>query len=166
MKYVITQGDDVGYESTSVDEIIDHCRDLCDLEYYNTDDDYFEEWVNEHYSGIDIEEEYFSPYDILSRFDNKDLVIGEFNSYMLQNECENAEYDLRHSRPGDDVCIQNFVITVEEEEAEEEEEEEIDYLASLRLKISNDRAFIQNEKNEEEKQKNEYEQLFQRIGGS
>jgi len=166
MKYVITQGADVGFESTDYVQVLDHCHELADITRYDTSDDYFEEWVNDHYSGTTIEGEYYSPYDILSRFDDENLVLDEFRDYMLQSDYDNAEYDLRNARVGYDVYFQDFIITVQEEEAEEEEEEEVDYLASLRLKVSNDRAFVQNEKNEEEKSRNEYEQLFQRIGGS
>ena len=86
MKYVITQGADVGFESTNYRQVLDHCYELADVTRYDTSDDYFEEWVNDHYSGITIEGEYYSPYDILNRFDDENLVLDEYRGYMLESD--------------------------------------------------------------------------------
>ena len=157
LKFII---EDDGKAFDNVDELLDWCIESD----YHEDDDYFEEWVNEMYTGVEIAGTYYSAYDILNNADDGNLhdLLNDFCESMNDNDRENAECELRHASNGEKIYIQNYTVLVtEDEDCDGDEDVKVD-IEELRKTVASYNASIS-----EEEEKNEYDimSLFQRIGG-
>lgn len=147
------------FVSDDIDDVIAYCIE----DDYHEEDDYFAEWVDEIYPNVEIAGMTFTAYEILDKFDCLDGLRSDFCESQNESDIDNARWELRHADSGEIICIQRYEVEATDDE---EEEGEVYCLEQLRSQVNDIQSFVQNEKNEEEKSRNEYEQLFQRIGGS
>jgi len=130
------------------EEAVDFCID----DDYHEDDDYFEEWVNEIYDGIEIAGTFYYPYTILDNCDTSALydLQREYCEQQNDNDRDEAIAELsNHAKPGTVVYVQGYTIRVVENIPSDEEE------------VFPEEPVCQ-DKNMEEK---DIMSLFQKIGG-
>ena len=162
------------YTYTDIDELFE---DIIDGSYHE-DDDYFEEWVNDNYGGLEIEGHTFTAYQIL--YDsNEDYVIDRIKEIYCEeadnNDKADARYDLEHANIGDEVWIQGQkVCVIGDEDEEEEGDEAFDEVARKSLMeeaLNNARESIKKlhlkqleTENADKKNEDEMMSLFQVVG--
>lgn len=87
------------------------------------DEDYIEESVNEAYGSIEIAGETFEAYDILHDMNEYllDDVRNDFIDSWVENEREDAKYELNRLDPGEGCYVHgSYVECIEDDEPEEE----------------------------------------------
>lgn len=160
------------FTSEDIDDIIDYC---VDQEAYLDDYDGYEDNVNEEYGSITINGTTYDAYDILDKFEDLNSAMEDYNTMMVDNDIENARYDLRHMDVGDEIYIQGNKVVAEELDDEDEEDTTGDYdgdeLIPPELVISDLKEMIQDyannckeEENRIEEEKTSYLNLFQTVG--
>ena len=130
MQYRVQRDNGDDYVTQSIDDVIDYC--ISD-DYHTEDDDYFQEWVNDNYSGTTINGVDYYAYDILEKFDNLSDVLDLYVESENDHDTENAEYELRHAIDGETIYIQNYEVICEEIDVESDcvdpdDQEREDYL--------------------------------------
>lgn len=164
-----------GFETDDIDSVIDHC---VSRDYYDEDDDYYENWVNDNYEGVSIEGTYYSAYEILENFGDLCLVLDEYKDSMTSSAKEEADWDLRHADPGDKIDVQGCTVEVlcdddldtGDYDGDEELTHNEDYVANgdlieeLRMKIEAKKEIDRTEQENNKAQQNNYYDLFQTIG--
>ena len=155
------------------DEIYDSIDDVLEAaisDEYHEDDEYFEEWVNERYDGVNIAGEYFSAFEIVSHCSDScysDL-LNDYEEAMNDEDRDNAQAELERAHVGDVVYFQDETIYVVADENEEEDEEEAERRACATL--DEVRQFISEQKSLEEqaaaqskKEEDDVLELFQVV---
>ena len=162
-KYLIEEEDEI-YED--VDEAIGRCIE----EDWHRDDDYFEEWVNNRYNSVEINGEWYEPYDILDNMDqsNLDDLRDEYCENENDNDWDNARYELEHYDVGDRVTVHDRTIQIIEEEDEEsgdfDGDEHIENVEDVRARLKEKEAFIVEQTIQNEKEEKDLMSMFQIVG--
>lgn len=155
-KYKVVETDEIFEE---IDDVIDNCID----EQWHEDDDYFEEWVNDMYSGVEICGTYYYPYDIVRNADdgNLDDLLNDFCESQNESDADEARWQLQHNEIGSIVDIQRYEVEIIDDEAGDTDgDKEVD-LEAIRMSLTSyDDATAEEKKNEEDMMS-----LFQHIGG-
>ena len=157
MKYRVVETDDV---FDSIDDVLGYCID----ESYHEDDDYFEEWLNEMYNGVEICGTYYSAYDILSNADDGNLhdALNDFCESQNESDWENADWELRRAKSGDTVYVQAYEVEVIDDESGDYDGDDEEFDIENLRRIVEEKAVENEEEKENEK---DIMSLFQHIGG-
>lgn len=161
MKYVVEETEQVFYD---IDDVIDAC---IDRDYHDKYDDYFEEWVNECYSGCEIAGHYYSAYDILHAFDNLDDLEEDYIESETERDIEDARYNLEHTRIGGNVYIQDKTVNIEEddeEEYEDDEDDSVDCIEATRKFYDEQAETMKLKQAADAENENDLMSMFQHIG--
>ena len=75
-----------------IEDVLDYCIESD----YHSDDDYFEEWVNERYTA----------YEVLDQGYSLDNLLDDFCEQQNENDWDDARYELNHADVGDEVECQ------------------------------------------------------------
>lgn len=154
MKYKIVENDEI---FDNINDVIDACID----EEYHEDDEYFEEWLNDMYSGVEIGNVYYSAYDILDNAGDGNMYDMQRDFCESQNESdeENARWELNRAKGGETIYIQAYTVEVidEDETGDFDGDEPFD-VASLRRAVEEQNARLSEDEID-------VMSLFQRIGG-
>lgn len=166
MKYLIIDDDEI---KDDIEDVLNYCIE----DDYHEDDDYFEEWVNDRYSSVEINGVDYYPYEIISNANDgnyRDLV-NDFCEAMNDDDWSNAEYELEHAGVGNKVHIQRYTVEVIEDEDYDGDEHFDTVCAEEMSKIDNVRERINNEKKlkieqtiESEKEEKDLMKMFQIVG--
>ena len=162
-KYYVEEEDEV-YED--VEEAIAACIE----EDWHEDDDYFEEWVNERYNSVEINGEWYEPYDILDNMDqsNLDDLRDEYCENENDNDWENARYELEHYDVGRTVDVHNHTIRIIEEEDEGSGDfngdKYIENIEDVRARLKEKEAFKVEQTIQNEKEEKDLMNMFQIVG--
>ena len=98
---------DTTFQTDDIDEVIRYC---IDEDYYDDVDDALEEWVNDLYESAHYFGHTYSPYEILDAMNDLDDARDQFVEERLENDRENAEWELRHADDGETVYIQKYEV--------------------------------------------------------
>lgn len=151
-------------ETDEIFETVDEVLDFCIEDDYHDDDDYFEEWVNDMYQGIEIAGTYYHAYDILENADDGSLddLRNDFCRESNDNDREEAEYEFRNCNIGDTIYIQRYTVEVIEN-GDYDGDEAFDTVAMDKLRLEIEAQKVENV--EEKKNEIDIMSLFQHIGG-
>jgi len=114
MKYYVIENDEV---FDNYEDAVDSCID----EDYHSDDDYFEEWVNDTYGSIEIGGDTFWAYDIIYQMGDESYLRDSFCEAQNESDRDEAIWSLRRGDIGDEVECQNCTIRIIEDDEEERE---------------------------------------------
>ena len=160
-KYYVEDTDET-YDD--IDELIDDCIE----EDFHEDDDYFEDWVNDHYNYVVINGETYYPYDILDNMDqsNLDELRTEYCEEENDNDISEARFELENNRVGTEVYIHNKTVRIiEEEETEDFDGDEIiETLEDVRTRLKEKEAFKVEQTVQTEKEEKDLMSMFQIVG--
>lgn len=148
----------------SVFETMHEAVDYCISDSWHDDDEYFEEWVNDRESGIEINGTYYNAYEIVCAFEdgNWSDLKEQFCESMNDSDREEALYELRHAEAGESVDCQGYTIYVI---SDTEDCDSDDCIDNVRQYVE-DRKIVEKEEKEKNKQnEDELIKLFQVIGG-
>lgn len=146
----------------SIDEVIEYCID----DEWHTDDDYFHEWLDNNYDGVEINGVYYCAYDIVSQAEDSNWndLLNIFCEEMNENDKNEARMQLEQADNGEVIYIQGYSVTVcdEDDNKQPYEDFEPETIEQLRERLK-----IQKELEVEEKEKLSQESmdLLQMIGG-
>ena len=120
---------------------IDSVLNYCIEDDYHEDDMDFEEWVNDMYGSIDICGDTYYAYDILDHASDGNITYAKerFCEERNGNDREEAEYELRHAVPGDDIEVQRYVVHVWEDQEEDDDEVNIEAINECRQRLEQER---------------------------
>ena len=153
--------------TTDIDEVIDYC---VAEDYHDSDDDYFEEWVNNTYQEVYIAGHTYTPYEAIEAFDIVEEVVSDYRESMDEDDRDNADWDLRHAVDGEIVCIQNYEVLCEiddcgyDDDGDEYIPNDSQSLEVLRELVECEQLAFEEELKFNEKNKDSYLDLFQTIG--
>ena len=117
MKYRVVETGDI---FDNIDDVLEACIE----DDYHENDDYFEEWINDCYTGVEIGGYEYSAYQILDNAGDLDGFLEDFCESQNEADSENADWELRHAHVGTEVYIQRYTVEVIEDDEDEENEEE------------------------------------------
>ena len=164
MKYRVIEDDEI-YDD--VDEAIRQCIE----EDWHRDDDYFEDWVNDRYSSVEINGEWYNPYDILDNMDqgNLDDLRDEYCESENENDWDNARYEIEHGRIGDLITVHNHTIEILDDEDLEEvsdydRDEHLETIEDVRARLKQENEFKVEQTIQTEKEEKDLMNMFQIVG--
>lgn len=114
---IIYRIDDEEFED--IDSVLDYCIDEDD---YRTDDEDFEEWVNNKYDGQTINGYTYSAYEIICAMndDNEVELKDQFCEERYEDDRHDYRLDLENAEDDDWVNVRGYDVHVEEVPDEEE----------------------------------------------
>lgn len=120
MYYLIDNDPDQRYEQGEEDNVKEEC---ISVDYFESDEDRFDEYLNDTERNVEIYGYEFTPSDVLRSNEGfYENALEDWANDMVSNEYENADYEFRHCCPGDSFWICNYEIFVYEDEEEEKPE--------------------------------------------
>ena len=161
---------DTTFQTDDIDEVIRYC---IDEDYYDDVDDALEEWVNDLYESAHYFGHTYSPYEILDAMNDLDDARDQFVEERLENDRENAEWELRHADDGETVYIQKYEVEclAEDENTGDTDGDEymnvatVPDLETLRESIQKALDAAKAEAEQDRTENMMYSDLFQTIGG-
>ena len=161
MKYRVIEDDKI-YDD--IDEAIEQCIE----EDWHRDDDYFEDWVNDRYSSIEINGEWYYSYDILDHMDqgNLDDLRDEYCESENDDDWDNARYELEHGSIGETVSVHDKTIEIIEDDEYEEEPEAVyvEDIEDVRARLKQENEFKVEQTIQTEKEEKDLMNMFQIVG--
>jgi len=149
-----------GQRFDDIDDVLDYC---IEDDYHEDDDGAFKDWVNNEYSGVSINGEYYEAYDIVEALNSYDLdnLREQYCDEMNDSDKGEARWALEHASDGDYVYVQSYTVHVYNDNSGDYDGDE--ELENLRERLSQDNvAKIEKEK-EEKKNENDIMNILQVI---
>lgn len=151
------------YDGDEIYDTIEEVLDYCIKDDYHSDDDYFEEWVNECYDNVTINGTTYYPYDILRELDYGELdeLKDRYCQSENENDRDNGRYELSHADVGDEIYVQGYTVYVIDDipAGDYDSDDALEILRSRLEEIENIR------KQQDESNKKDEQDILQVIGG-
>lgn len=161
MKYQIVEDEDEIFET------IEDAVDYCISDEWHEDDDAFDEWMNDHFQGVEINGYYYSAYDIVGAMNDDNW--GDLKT-MYCEDCneedrEEAIRDLYRASIGDEIEVQGYNIRViDDDYSTGDVDGDGEDIESIRVRIETEKAQIEVEIQEEKKREDDLLKLIQIVG--
>ena len=160
MRYQIVEDEDEVFDSIS--DVVDWCI----VDDWHSDDDYFEDWVNDNYSGTRINGYDYSAYDIIANVDdgNWTELKDQYCEVCNDEDRDNATRELERAEPGDEIEIQGYNVRVIADDDETEDYDGDALIESVRARIEVEKQIVVEVTEEEKKTEDDIMKLIQVIG--